>query len=369
MKTISVAFCFNDAYCTMASGAISSIIRYARGQYQYDIYIVEDDISDHNKYLIKTLIHKDNVDIIFVRVNYEDYIKEDTSYSRHTKYSFIRLVFNKIFPNIDKILYLDSDLIVTSDIAELFFQDLEGCSVGACLDGMAQLGSEKLKEISFTPIQRIGFEQYENNYDYLYNYLNLNDNYINTYFNAGVLLMDLKKAGMALDMKVPELIKRRYVFVDQDILNIIFKDDKKILDKKFNVFYTDSLEYINESGTLPAIIHYNGPIKPTASMTIPMAYRYWEEVAQTAYYYPAIESFINNKIKHKCDISKDQYVIENLFYNLKRFNKIHKRRKLIRLMIRPLVDGKKYKKLKRDPGRFFADSKNSFIRFLGRYYN
>lgn len=135
------------------------------------------------------------------------------------------------------------------------------------------------------------------------------------------------------------------------------------------MFDIRAFEFFSKYSKYPVVIHYNGSIKPTETMDGPMAYSYWEEVSKTPFYYPAIESFINNKIKHSGDISNDQYVIENLFYNLKRFNKIHRRRKLIRLVIRLLVDGKKYKKLKRDPGRFFTDSKNSFIRFLGRYYN
>ena len=43
-------------------------------------------------------------------------------------------------------------------------------------------------------------------------------------------------------------------------------------------------------------------------------------------------------------------------------------RRLIRVTIKCLVDKKRYKKLKRDPNRFFNDSRNLFIRFLGGYY-
>ena len=369
METVSVAFCFNDAYCTMASGAISSLIRYSTAQYHYDIYIVHDDISAQNQYLIKTLATTGNINITFVKIEFSRYTTADISYSRHSKYTFARLFFHKIFSKINKILYLDSDLIVTSDIAELFNQNLEGCAVGACLDYVAELGSEKLKKTRLTPLQRIGFEQYEHHYDYFSNYLNLSDNCINTYFNAGVLLMDLKKAGSVFDMKSQELLKRRYIMVDQDILNIIFKDDKKILNQKFNVFDTNSIKYINETGTLPVIIHYNGPIKPTSSMTRPMAYRYWEEVSKTPYYYPAIEAFITKYIAQQKGVMSDSQVIEDLFYNLKRFKKLAKRRRFIRMIIKLLVDSKKYKKLKDNPDGFFRESKSMFIRFLGRYYD
>ena len=369
MKTVSVAFCFNNSYCPLAAGAISSLIRYTTNSNQYDIYIVQDDISEHNRYLINTLNGKQNVKIIFKAIELDNFTSEDINYTRHSKYAFARLFFHKLFPELDKILYLDSDIIVTSDIAEIFNQSLDGCAIGACLDPfVAQSGIEKLKAGKFVPTIP-GFDDYKYNYDYFSRYLNLNDSDITTYFNSGMILLNLKKAGEKLDIELPFLLKKRYVMPDQDVLNIIFKDDKKILEQRFNVFDSRSHRFISENHEYPVVIHYNGRMKPTLTMTKPMAYRYWEEIYQTHYYYPAIENFINRKISQIPDKTNDPHTIENLFYNLKRFNKIHRRRKLIRLVIRLLVDGKKYKKLKRDPGRFFADSKNSFIRFLGRYYN
>ena len=41
---------------------------------------------------------------------------------------------------------------------------------------------------------------------------------------------------------------------------------------------------------------------------------------------------------------------------------------IIKNSIKYMVNGKRFKKLKRDPNRFFMDSKNPFFRFLGRYY-
>lgn len=55
MKTISIAFCFNEPWCTLASGAISSVIRHATEQFQYDIYIVQDDITDTSQYMLSAL--------------------------------------------------------------------------------------------------------------------------------------------------------------------------------------------------------------------------------------------------------------------------------------------------------------------------
>ena len=46
-----------------------------------------------------------------------------------------------------------------------------------------------------------------------------------------------------------------------------------------------------------------------------------------------------------------------------------KNHRILRIIIKCLVDKKRYKKLKRNPKRFFRDSKNSIIKFLGKYYD
>lgn len=369
MNTVSIAFCFNNAYCALASGAISSLIRNITDKFQYDIYILQDDISEQNKYLINSLNDKNNLEIRFVDIRFDEFTKEDLGYNpRFTKYTFARLFIHKILPHLDKILYLDSDLIVTSDISEAFNQDLDGFSIGVCLDPITQKGIDKLK-ISKLNAKTPGFEKYPYQYDYFSKYLNMTDDEILSYFSAGVLLLDLKKAGIKLDKLLPKLLIKQYNIVDQDILNIIFKGDKKILDPKFNVFDVRTFQYISENSHNPVIIHYNGPVKPTETMSRPMAYCYWEEVSKTPYYYPAIESFINKQITRDQNKYNDPRAIESLFYNLKRFKGVHRRRRLIRILIRLLVNPRRYQKLKADPSKFFADSKNSFIRFLGKFYN
>ena len=126
-NTVSIAFCFNDSFCLLAAGAISSLIRHTSDKYQYDIYIVQDDISKQNKYLINSLNQKENVNVRFIEIKHKNYTNEDLDYRPiFTKHSFSRLFLHRLFPELDKIIYLDSDIIVTSDIAELYFQDLEG---------------------------------------------------------------------------------------------------------------------------------------------------------------------------------------------------------------------------------------------------
>ena len=370
MDTVSVAFCFNDAYCTIAAGAISSLINNSSSEYKYNIYIVHNDITEKNQYLINSLCNKDNVVIKFIEFDLSGEIVGSLhTRKRFSVHVYFRLFLHKILPSLDKILFLDGDIIITSDIANLYNTDISNYSVAAVPEyTVARVSEERLKAYKIPKDSPEDIKCYDNLDNYFRNYLNFSKEELFNYFNAGVLLINLNKAGEKLD-KAPKMLEKNYFGQDQDVLNIIFKEDTLLLDQRYNTFCAHIPQFVQEHGRLPDIIHYYTATKPDKTMTRPGDSIYWETIAKTEFYYPLLERFIKEKIDQKPDKINDPKTIENLFYDLKRFGKIHRRRKIIRLLVRVLVNGRKYGKLKRDPGRFFADSKSAFIRFLGRYYN
>lgn len=384
MGNISIAFCFNDRYSVIAAGAVSSLIKNTTIKYNYDIYIITDDISDHNRYRLNKINNKENVKIKFIDVDISDYFTgELVTCGRLSKDTYTRLFLHKILPFLEKVLYLDGDLIITSDIADLYNTDLSNYSVAAALDVDATQGPEILSSRKIPDSFPEQVKKYKNRYDYYTQYLGFTLKDIKGYFNAGVLLLNLKRAAMILD-KAPNLLKRRYINNDQCILNLLFKDDKLILEQRYNVWPSLLPIYVKENGTLPDIIHFWAGSKPINSMTRNFASEYWVPISHTDFYYPAIERFVDKKITDMASILdkrqisfeerisnnfKNEKDLTDLLYNLRRINKKRIRRKYIRLIIKFFVDSKRYRKLKRDPIRFFKDSKSKFIKFLGRYYN
>ena len=383
METVSVVFCFNDAFCRLATGAISSLINNASDSYNYDIYIIHDDLSVKNQFIINSLNNRDNVSIkyIFFDLNKEfpGTLNTRKKFSHHILF---RLFLNKILPNIDKILYLDGDVVITTDISNLFNINISNYSIAAVPEyTVARIGIEKLKNFKIFDDCPDDIKSFGNLYDYFRLYLRFDDLDIDNYFNSGVILFNLKRAGRALN-KVPSMLEKNYFAPDQCLLNLLFKDDKLIIDQRYNTFSNHVPEFVEKYGTLPDIIHFYGT-KPDKSMSRPGDSKYWEAMYKSSLYYPALEHFMNFKINavksnfnrmveavdKNFDIKiKDPKTIDDLYHNLKRMHKLMRRRKYIKLIIRLLVDHKKYKKLKENPDKFFFDSKSSFIRFLGKYY-
>ncbi|MGI6220004.1 MAG: glycosyltransferase family 8 protein [Bacteroidaceae bacterium] len=164
--------------------------------------------------------------------------------------AYYRLFLASILPaNIDKVLYLDCDIIVRHNLNELWNTDITDYAVGCVTDGSDGL-------ISY--YNRLRYPQFLG------------------YFNSGVLLINLaywrryKVQDESLDFlkKYPERIQ----FHDQDVLNYVLREKKKALPFKYNVqdgFLREKLdlsweyeEELEEAIRDPWIIHYCGGKKP-----------------------------------------------------------------------------------------------------------
>ena len=167
--------------------------------------------------------------------------------------SFYRLLISKFLPeDIGKILYIDSDVIVNLDINELYQIDL-GEKIFACVP-------EALNGVDTQKILPLCYEGYVNKDDY---------------FNAGILLMNLKRFRQEQEF-VEAGIKFRsehlyYFCFDQDILNYCFSTQTLHLPNKFNFFVREARKrnevkidqqiyhYLSSSGGQGILLNQNDP--------------------------------------------------------------------------------------------------------------
>ena len=170
-NTIPVFFASNDKYVPYLDVAISSIVENSSKENNYEIIVLKTDISEENQN--KLLKHaKDNIAIKFYDVNaiLEPIKKQLPDMFYYTLAAYYRLFIETAFPQYDKAIYLDCDLILMTDIAKLYNEDLGDNLVAAVFEQNTD------RDERFT--------------NYVKDIIGIPPK---TYFNSGVMLMNLKE--------------------------------------------------------------------------------------------------------------------------------------------------------------------------------
>ncbi len=268
MKKINLFFAIDDNYCPLLSASVHSILKNANKSYKYDIYVLHNGIGDESQNIMKNQI-KDDATIEFVDMLRFIDMKEkldvlaDKLVTRdyYTKTTYYRLFIPNMFPNLDKALYLDVDIIVPGDISKLYNTDLENNLVGAVPDMAVQNTPAFI--------------------DYVENALGVK---AENYFNAGILLMNLKEMrAWGFEEKFINLLSTYSFRVaqDQDYLNVLTSGRIKYVDNSWNVQPVPGnickFDEIN-------LIHYNMLWKPWIYDNIDYSDIFWQYAKECSMY-------------------------------------------------------------------------------------
>ena len=240
-KQYNLLVSFDDRYVDKAMKMLFSLKLFNDCFFNVLIYYI--DLSSESILKVKKFF-KDNK---IGKVNFYKY-EIDTSlfpiYLDHTSVeTYIRLFVPFILSeNIDKILYLDCDIICNGDITNLYDTDISNYYVAASVN-KPPIGSEDF------------------NIDMN---INLGLPKDNKYINAGVLLINVKKIKEDYSIeKINNFIsdkKEILIMQDQDIINKLFYKKIKIFSNIYNYqinSYSD--DKINNKAVL---IHYSDSLKP-----------------------------------------------------------------------------------------------------------
>ena len=145
---IPIFFATDDNYIPFLGVAMRSLIDNASKDYDYKILILNSGLDKENENKIKSY-ETENFEIEFVNVNEKvSNIADDLSYRLRDYYSnsiYYRLFIPSLFPDYDKALYLDADIIVIDDISKLYFEDLENNLVAAITDDVVNTNDTFVK--------------------------------------------------------------------------------------------------------------------------------------------------------------------------------------------------------------------------------
>lgn len=290
-KNIGIVLSMDRHYLPYFSVLLENLKETSSPENNYDIIVVHEDLlaKDLLNVLLDQIKNFPHFSLRFLNISSRSASLEMPKVGHFTRGTYLRLLIPEVLNAYEKIVYLDVDIVVKKDIAELHNIDLENNYLGAVQD-LAMLVFLKFNKLDFGKIYNGSVE------DYLKKYLNFQET--SQYFNAGVLLLNLKK--MRESHLPQELLKtlseKTCKFVDQDILNSVFNNKGILfLDRRWNVFTANNgnlntfwkelpLYYQNEylfTRADPYIIHYIGPKKPWSDYEEDFAPSWWENALKS----------------------------------------------------------------------------------------
>lgn len=265
MNFLPIVFTCDDSYFKYTSVVIASLLVNQNKNCRYEINIISEYISDENKILAEKQISKfSNFSIKFIILENFDAGKFYLN-SYMTVSTYYRFYIPQLFKNYERILYLDSDLIVDADISELAVMDFDDklaiCSPSPFIVDKVKAGNDEF----FTR-------------EYFHEYLKMPDPTL--YFNAGVMLYNLKKMHeIEITEKFFTSIEeiKKPLLQDQDILNSVLSRNGgvKMISSKYNMtkaytitskrIFLENLKDLfglSKKGNWFYIYHYVGKNKP-----------------------------------------------------------------------------------------------------------
>jgi lipopolysaccharide biosynthesis glycosyltransferase len=245
MNRINIVFTSDQGFVPHLATAIVSLI-INNPESSFDIFIINSDIDPSSWDKICSLGKSGNHRFHNILISDELF---DGLILRHhfQKQIYYRLLIPELIHS-DRVIYLDSDIIVTGNICELYKTDIRDVYLAA------------VEEVNFTRHKELAMMQ------------------DSKYFNSGVMLMNLDMWRRdSMRERVLEFITKNtevIMFPDQDGMNAIINGCWKVVHPKYNMqtaIYEYDEEYLKniygsqelkEAKASPVIIHYTGSIKP-----------------------------------------------------------------------------------------------------------
>lgn len=210
LETINILCATDDNYAPYCGIMLTSLFENNKDCH-FDVFVfVSDDISKVNKTKFEKLVQKYRNDIVLITIDDSMVAEFPISNGTYvTKPTYYRLLAATLLPtNINKVIYLDCDIVVIDSIKPLWNVNLEGKALAVCEDCDYQYHSD-----------RLGLSEFG-------------------YFNAGVMVINLdywRKHDLNLEFKEYNFDHPTgLLLMDQDILNGVCFNEKVWLPVRYN---------------------------------------------------------------------------------------------------------------------------------------
>lgn len=224
----------NGDYSVWVGVAMQSVIEHTSAQICFHI-LHDDTLNTQNRDKLIKVAMQNGKRIQFHLFNNSFGEKVKEKMGRYTIGMMFRVVLPELLPGVEKIIYLDADILVNRDIKELWDIDMQDYCLAAVPDYPTVNGRGKPYPVA----QKVVLNS--------------------RYFNAGVLFMNLDRirAHGNMSRNVIEYLEDNpgAYLPDQDALNVVYGDDTLLLEESWNTF-TSSLRYIPNKPLENRIYHF-----------------------------------------------------------------------------------------------------------------
>ena len=210
---IPLVFSVNDNYAKYLSVCIRSIQRYRNSELRYHIFIMHRDISEEHQSMILEMADA-GTQISFINVSGQ--LDSSILYisGTITEETYYRVLIPELLPELDKVVYLDCDLVCTENIAGLY--EAADFSSGDMWFAGTLASRNELRD-SYTR-EHLGVPS-------------------DTYINAGVMVINCAalRENHFLEQAVAFLKEKQYLkWHDQDLVNALGYSHILLLDRRWH---------------------------------------------------------------------------------------------------------------------------------------
>lgn len=251
MDKIHILFAITDSYVPYCAVALTSLFENNKNN-KFEVHIICSDLSVENEEKLNRLFIRYKQEWSLIPIDAQKMRERLKEYEGGFHYSVLyRLLAAELLPpNLEKILYMDCDIIITNDLAPCY-ETAMNKEVALC---------------AVADVVRIND----------YHRLKIKDD-SHVYFNTGIMLINLEywrehHIGMRCLAYIKHASSLEKLFPDQDALNVICQGHAKLLSFNYNmqtIYFADEkylsvrvlykdMPAIREAQQNPIIVHFSG---------------------------------------------------------------------------------------------------------------
>lgn len=242
---MNICFCIDENYVNYLGAVLLSLVE-SNGHNRVNIFVIHNGLTNESISKLSNAITTSSLFAINFVNSVDSNVSRLQAGGHISSATYIRFEIPSLLLDIDKVIYLDADLIVCDDLTDFWQLDI----------------SDKFVAATDNPF----FDRNES--------ICLKNEA--GYFNAGVLLINTK---LWRDFSVKEkaleflsLFKEQAIMFDQDALNYVFNgcwlkagirwNLQTSFLRRYKELDTYSAEEVRQAYLLPAIVHYSSSSKP-----------------------------------------------------------------------------------------------------------